>query len=62
MIAEEEKENDPQENICRVCPLPQEFKSKQILKKHMTKLYEGGKDLVKFNQFTRYLTENEVQN
>lgn len=62
LIAEEEKSNEPQENICKVCPIPQKFNSKQILKRHMTKMHLGRKDLIKSGKFTRYLTENEIRN
>ena len=62
LIAEEERENNPEENICKVCPIPQKFKTKQILYKHMRKKHEDRRDLIKSGKFTRYLTENEIQN
>ena len=53
-------EPEPQENICNVCMIPQKFKSKQILKKNMKRVYEGKNDLIKSGKFTRYLSEQEV--
>ena len=62
LIQNQTQEKDSEENICKVCPVPQKYKSKKTFKEHMLKKHDGRNDVLKFGKNTRYLTDAEVSN